>query len=144
MASIPPPNARVMVLAGPELSTRTLVRDALGSIEGLWFADQCHDVVRALQDGVVPDAIVVHLDTVGCLSMIQRLKSHETWRSVPVYTLAGTSAMMVIRAIQAGARASFSAPYRGLTGPVARAAGVSVQSISEIPARPGTGMRRSS
>lgn len=135
-----------MVLAGPELTTRTLVRNALGSLEGLWFAEQCHDVVRALQDGVAPVAVVVHLDTVGCISMIQRMQSNDVWRSIPIYTLAGTSAMMVIRAIQAGARASFSAPYKGLTEPVARAAGVTVRSVSGIPARPTPpdGFRRSS
>ncbi|MFK7985512.1 MAG: hypothetical protein AB8I08_05735 [Sandaracinaceae bacterium] len=136
-----------MILPGPEISTRAMVRDALGSLDGVWFASQCHDVIRSLQDGVRPVALVVHLDTVGSLTMIQRIQSHDQWRTIPIFTLAGQDAMAVIRAIQAGARASFSAPYKGLTEPVARAAGVTVRSISGIPPRrktPAKGMKRSS
>lgn len=125
------------MLAGSELSTRAQVRDALGTLEGVWFADKRPDVIRALQDGATPVAIVVHLDVDGCLSLIQRIRSNATWSRIPLFTLAGSDPIKVVRAIQAGARASLSAPFKGLTRPIAEAAGVSVRSIT-----PARGVRR--
>ena len=143
MSSIPPTDLRVVVLPGPELATRPLLRSALGSLDGVWFASQCLDVILALQDGAQPLAIVAHLDTVGCLKMIQRIRSHETWRAIPIFALAGTDAMAVIRAIQAGARTSFSSPYKGLAAPLARVTGSPPSPTSPRRATPARGLRRS-